>query len=353
MKKATFIIFLCLILLPVSAQRLVISKTTVNVGKTAYQVPVTATFELRNKSLKSLLIKDIKTDCGCTKVHWPTKHISPNERFTISVTYDARMLGHFTKQIAVYSNATEEPLYLKMKGIVVEELEDYSSRYAYDMDGLLTDVNNLEFDDVKKGDRREAVINLFNNTEQAMTPVMLHLPNYLSAIASPEVLSPGRSGKITVILNSDNISNMGLSQSSIYLAHHLGDKVNARIEIPISVVLLPDMTHFKGQNKQFAPSLSMSSDSLMIGKHDGKKIKRGTIMLTNSGQSELKISSLQMFTKGLSVTLDKSTLLPGEQAKLTVKGNRDLLLEARSRPRILMITNDPDHAKVVIKINVK
>jgi hypothetical protein len=60
-----------------------------------------------------------------------------------------------------------------------------------------------------------------------------------------------------------------------------------------------------------------------------------------------------MFTKGMKVTLDRRELQPGESTKLKVTVDREQVLKARQRPRVLMITNDPDHSKVVIKVNVK
>lgn len=353
MKKTIIVAGLCLATIAAQAQKLTASKTTIDVGKTGYEIPITACFELRNKDSKPLIIQQVKPDCGCTTVDYPTKPIGGRQRFTISVTYDARMLGHFSKQVAIYSNATEKPVYLQMKGIVLEEVQDFTNKYPYEFQGLLTDVNNLEFDDVKKGDNPETVINIANNTEHNVTPNLLHLPSYISAIASPEILAPGRVGKMTVTLNSEKVTNYGLTQSSVYLAKKLGDKVDNKIELPISVVLLPDVKAYSGNYKQYAPQFKASTDSLNIGLHNGKKVKRGTITITNTGRTPLKISSMQMFTKGLQVTLGKNELQPGEQTKLKVKGNRSELLKAKSRPRILMITNDPDQAKVVIKINVK
>jgi hypothetical protein len=88
----------------------------------------------------------------------------------------------------------------------------------------------------------------------------------------------------------------------------------------------------------------------MIG---GKNRKKAELTLTNKGRTVLEISSLQMFTEGLTLTLDKRKLEPGQRARLKVVGNLDLLKKARQKPRILMITNDPDQAKVVIPIYVK
>jgi len=353
MKRHLIIAALCLATINAHAQRISATATTIDVGATGFEIPVTATFDLRNKSNKPLIIKEVKADCGCINIGRPTKNISPNERFNITVTYDAKMLGHFTKQVAVYSNASEKPVYLTMKGTVLEELQDFSSKYPHDINGLMVDVDELEFDDVKKGDHPERVVNVLNNTSAVVIPNLLHLPPYLTAVASPEQLSPGRAGKITVTLNSEKVHNYGLTQANIYLARQLGEKISNKTLIPVSVILIPDISKYKGSNKQYAPHMVTSANEIKLGIHDGKKVKSGTISITNNGRTNLDISALQMFTSGLKVTLEKRELMPGEQTKMTVKGDRSKLLKARTKPRILMITNDPDHPKVIITVNVK
>ncbi len=336
--------------LTLHAQKLSISKTTVDVGKTGFEVPVTATFKLRNKGLKSLRISKVKTDCGCTKVDYPQNSIGIGEHFTISLTYDARQMGHFQKQVAVYSNATKKPVYLKMKGVVVEEVHDYSASYPYDFGGLLTDVNELEFDDVNKGDRPQLEINLMNNSEKSLQPNLLHLPSYLEATCVPERLAPNQAGKLTVTLLSDTIMNYGLTQSTVYLAKQLGERVNSEIEIPVSVVLLPDVTEVP---RDQAPQIQLTAEELHLGHQNGKHVRSGVINIANTGRSELNIKSLQLFTGGMKVTLSKRLLAPGETTRLKVSVNRDELLRQRTRPRVLMITNDPSRPKVLISVNVK
>ena len=63
---------------------------------------------------------------------------------------------------------------------------------------------------------------------------------------------------------------------------------------------------------------------------------------------------MQMFTMGLQVQLKKSKIEPGETVKMKVTAVKADLKKSRAKnPRILMITNDPDNAKVVVKIHVK
>ena len=343
---ALFTIHCSLFTSPAGAQKLSINKTTIDVGKTGFEVPITATFELRNKSMKQMVINRLETDCGCTTVDGP-KSVAPGERFTISLTYDAKMLGHFTKQVALYSNATREPVFLKMKGVVLADVVDYSHRYPYDFNGLLASVNNVEFDDVKKGEVREVEINLLNNTENDVTPNILHLPTYLHAFAMPETLEPNRSGKIILTLNSEEVHSYGLSQVSVYLARRIGERISDETEIPVSVVLLPEMGD--GSTAQQAPRLQLSADELSLD----SRHKNGTIIMTNKGDATLDISALQMFTGGIKVKLPKRQLQPGESTKLRITIIPDQIRKARSKPRILMITNDANNAKVIININVE
>lgn len=362
MNKRTIIsLTACLCLLhavPCLAQRLVADKETIDCGKTGYQVPVAATFELRNKGSRRLIIYDVKADCGCTKAEVSKRELASGDVCTVKLTYDARMLGHFEKQAVVRFRTRQTgielpaPLYLTMKGMVLAELKDYSGTYPYAMGDLLADKNVLEFDDVNRGDYPVQEINILNNGSQLMVPNIQHMPSYLSAVATPEQLRPGQAGKIVLTLNSTSIHDFGLTQTSAYLASHLGDKVTPENELPISVVLLPDLKSFEGSNKQYAPKMVLSAEAVELGLINGKNRKKAEVTITNKGRTTLDISSMQMFTKGLQLTLGKRKLEPGEQTKLKVTGDLTLLKKTRSKPRVLMITNDPDHSKVVIPINV-
>ena len=99
--------------------------------------------------------------------------------------------------------------------------------------------------------------------------------------------------------------------------------------------------------------MKLSAETLDLGSFEGKDHKSGIITIENQGRSRLTISSMQMFTAGLKVRLNKSRLDPGESAKIKITAYRKLLKNARSKPRVLMITNDPNNSKVVIHVNVK
>lgn len=356
MKKITVILFSFLFPLSsfheASAQRLTVKNTTIDVGATGYEQPVTATFELRNKGLRRLVIESVKPDCGCTKIEYP-KEVGMGEKFLIRMTYDARQLGHFQKMCQVKSNGTKKPFYLTMKGVVKTDMRDYSGEYPVAMGDLLLDTDVIEFDDVNKGDVPEAEIHIFNNGKKAMHPNLMHLPPYLQAITSPDLLLPGRTATITVKLLSEKLRDYGLTKTMLYVAHNPGDKVRQDYGIDVATVLLPDMKQFQKSNKDMAPVLNISETDVDFTDFGGKLKKTATVTLKNDGKSTLKITSLQLFTAGLKVTLSKSQIQPGQSTHLKITGTAVELQKLRTRPRILMITNDPDHAKVVVNIKLK
>lgn len=341
-----------LAILPVSAQKLIATKTTIDVGKTGFQQPVTAVFEFKNKSIRRLTIESVQPDCSCTTIDYPKKVIGMGEKFEIKMTYDAKMLGHFDKQAAIISNGTKKPVYIRMKGIVSESYQDFSGDYPIEMGNMRIDKNELEFDNVNKGEMPIAQIHVYNNGTGLMRPNLMHLPSYLSATVAPEEIRPGRSATISVTLNSNKVSDYGLTQESIYLAANPGDKATKDNLIGVSTVLLPSFTKMTATQKLYAPKMYLSKDQVDIV-FDGKSKKKDEIQISNTGRTPLTISSLQMFTEGLQISLGKSTLQTGESTKLKITAQRDVLKNVRTKPRILMITNDPDQSKVVITINVK
>ncbi len=352
-KKYILMPLLAMAACPLFAQRITTSTEVIDCGQVMYNQPVTATFKLQNKGREDLMIQEVETSCGCTQADYPRQAIGGGKDFTVSATYDARQLGHFVKQILVFSNGSKEPLMLTLRGVVVTEITNYNGNYAYQMGVLKTDTTSIEFDDVNRGDRPTAEIHILNTSNQSVHPVVMHLPAYLTAEVSPSVISTGRGGVVKFTLDSQKLRDFGLTQTSVYLGANPGEKVSDEKEIDVSAVLLPGFQTMTQEQLEKAPQLELSQENLDLGAFAGKSKKKGEIEIKNVGQGELDIRSLQMFTNGLQVSLNKMTIQPGETAKLKVTAESKILKNrTKTRPRVLMITNDPRRPKVVVHINV-
>ena len=135
------------------------------------------------------------------------------------------------------------------QGRVVSKLSDYSGSFPIDLGNVRLNINNIEFDNVNRGDHPMVELQIVNMGRKSYKPYLMHLPPYLSAQYFPETLSGGRIGKIMLTLDSEKLHQMGLTQTSIYLARKVGDKVSEDNEITVSSVLLPDFFVFVGERQ--------------------------------------------------------------------------------------------------------
>lgn len=334
------------------AQDIVAANDVVDCGQVEYNVPVTAEFELINNGKKSLRISEVQTSCGCMVADYPQQAIQSGEKFLVRVTFDSRQMGHFDKFADVCTEGSDTPLMLRMKGVVVREVKDYSGDYPYQIGALLADKNTLEFNDVNSGESPQLKIHIRNTGGETVEPVVMHLPDYLEANVSPSKIKSGRAGVVTITLDSRKLDNLGLTETKVFLGSKPGEKVDADKEINVSAVLLPTFQDMTDAELAMAPTIEVSEKELNLGAADGKKKLKGTIMIKNTGKSELRISNLQMFSSALSLSLNKSVLDPGEEAKLKVTANVERMKKSKSEPKVLMITNDPNNPKVEINVVV-
>ena len=73
-------------------------------------------FTLTNTGQHVLVIYDVVTSCGCTKVNYSKEGIRPGEKAVQTVIYEAEKAEHFSKTVTIYCNADNSPLRLKITG---------------------------------------------------------------------------------------------------------------------------------------------------------------------------------------------------------------------------------------------
>ena len=180
----------------------------------------------------------------------------------------------------------------------------------------------------------------------------MHLPPYLKTEKKPNVVLKGKRGTVKLTLDTKQLTDLGLTQASVYLARFAGDKVSEENEIPVSAILLPDFSGMTEQDSLNAPAIRLSETDIDLSARLAKKNKAShDIVITNAGKAPLQISKLQVFNSSVGVSLKKTVLQPGETTKLRVTIHKKNTGKKKHHLRILMITNDPAQPKV--EINVK
>ncbi len=94
-------------------------KEVFDFGEIPIGEPAEVTFEFENTGQIPLIIKEVKTSCGCTVTTYPKEAVGVGEKAAINAKYEAKTLGYFSKSITVKSNTEEGYHQLTIKGIVV------------------------------------------------------------------------------------------------------------------------------------------------------------------------------------------------------------------------------------------
>lgn len=354
MRKVFVTIFGWLMTSMVMAQPQFVPDTEIiKVGEVMFQRPKTVSFGFVNKGNSSFTITSVTPSCGCMNAQFPKDMIEPSERGEIKVTYDAAQLGTFYKDLEIITTASEKPIYLAMQGCVVTEVRDFSNDYPINLGNVRMTTNNIEFDDVNKGDSPYVEFQIVNAEHTVYRPELMHLPPYLKAEFFPESIPAGKEGVVRLTLLSEKLPMFGLNQTSIYLARYLGDKIHESNEIQVSAILLPDFSHFHKNKEGLLPELSISTTHIDMGDMGESSKKTSTVILENRGEAPLHIEKVQVFNKALSVSLNNRTIKPGKSSKLKITAHAKYLKKAKGRPRVLLISDDPKNAKSLIHIEIK
>lgn len=73
------------------------------------------TIEFTNTGVEPLIIKNVKTSCGCLVASYPKEPIKPNEKGVIKLRYETRRIGVFRKSVTIQSNASIQVIRIKGK----------------------------------------------------------------------------------------------------------------------------------------------------------------------------------------------------------------------------------------------
>ena len=349
----TLYVLASVVLTAVAQARFTSNTEMYSFGQIEWKHPVTVQYTITNTGDQPLVLTEVEPDCACSVAQWTTP-IAPGAKGTVNVTFDAKALGHFQKSVAIYSNAQPNLVYLKFNGEVVQEIKDFTKTHPYLIGQIRIDKNSLDFPDIQHGEQPVIHIGVVNLSDRPYEPVLMHLPPYLQTKVEPNVLQKGEKGVITLTLNSERLTDLGLTQASVYLSRFSGDKVGDENEIPVSAILLPDFSGMTEVEKANAPAINLSTKEVYMSAILAKKSKaRQDITITNTGRSPLQINKLQVFHPAVGVNLKKSVLQPGESTRLRVTVVKKNIGKKRRHLRLLMITNDPMQPKVEINIKAK
>lgn len=353
MRRTYFLFSLLLLVQPFlwGQDKALFQQTQINVGSVSWRHPALATFTLHNRGRHSVRIRRVEPGCDCVAAEWTHEPIRPGGKGVVNITYNASLLGHFFRDVAVWIGDGKEPVYLALQGEVVLSGGEDLTLYPFHVDDVWLSTEDVTFSDMRQGESRQVVVGILNRSAKPYKPELMHLPPYLKATAQPETIRGGRSGKMILTLNSTRIKDPGLIQTNVYVSRFPGDRVGKDNELSVSAIVLPPQSGEPLSEDAAAPRCRIDKDTLYFSPEAKTKKLKGAFLISNVGNRQLEIRSLQVLGQGVEVNV-KRQLQPQETAKLDVALLTRMVQGRKSAIRLLLITNDPQKPVVTLCVRV-
>lgn len=101
---------------PIGMTKVVVEPTKLDFGNFVHSKTQKQKITLTNEGEVPLVIQDIITSCGCTKVEYDKEPVSAGNQLELTVVYEAEKAEYFNKTITIHCNAKSSPIVLKITG---------------------------------------------------------------------------------------------------------------------------------------------------------------------------------------------------------------------------------------------
>lgn len=342
--------------LPVTAQinveeivfdREVFDFGTVDFGPT----PITATFIFTNNSSTPFEIRDVLASCGCTVPSWPNKPILPGMKGVITAKFDpANLGGEVDKSIEIFANYNRVmSKVLHIKGIIKEPVQQDLATYVAGQLGYLRLSNQvMGFGTVFNNQSYTQEVLMVNDYNLPLNILeVAKKPDYLEISFSKKEVVPGDTIKVSVTVHGGMIKDFGLINDKILFG--TTDVFFETKLLNVAMDVQEDFSKMSRKDKKNKPTFVIGSTTYDLGPVKKGAKKSVPITIKNTGKTSLKIHKIKSDCSCTLINNLGNEIPPGGEitASLTFDS---IFLSGKAEKEITLFTNDPDHARVLIKV---
>ncbi len=295
-----------------------------------------------NDGKAPILIKNVESSCGCTSPEWSRQPVLPGKKGFVKATFDPKdRPSHFDKTITVYSNAQPAVVELKIKGNVEARTRTVLDDYPYELpSGLRLPVDHISLMKVKKGEVKQMVIGVYNNSGKKQKVTFVGLPAHIKMQIEPEEVDIKGLASLNVSYNAGMHGEYGLNEETVTLLVD-GKKYPTRLSVFVE-------EDFEKTDRVTAPQIQAERKYYNFGTVSADQSARFVYKLTNTGKSVLKIHRVYANDKRLRIGNYAKEVQPGATVELpveTVKGAE----QGKLSGIISVITNCPSSPETSLR----
>lgn len=301
-----------------------------------------------NDSSRPIIIRRVRSSCGCTKVNFPKNEIAPGDTAFIKFNYNPQgRPGKFSKNIQVWIDDSEVPDSISIHGTVIGSEVSLAKRYPYVANEFRMADSIVPLGIITTGQSQHSYISYYNHSKYTIQPSVNILPPHILPLkfTVPRSVAPGESFIIGIDLLTDMNTQMGHTSQPIEINvndSHLIASVETNIQPPIRKYTLEQIKD--------APIASITPSSINIGLISQNKKVKFSFDITNKGKSSLKLYRIYSTFKGIKISKHPTEISPGKSCKIKCELNNSPINDKIFREKIEIISSDIHHPTQTIEI---
>ncbi len=307
-------------------------------------------FTFKNTGNAPLIIKDVKTTCGCTTPEWTKQPIRPGETGLIKVSYDVKgRPGAIDKTITVHNNGQPSTINLRIIGEVIPVERHPSEAFRYTAGTIRLDDMHVAFNRVYSYEKPTLTVTAYNPGPDAVKISFIDLPAYIKADVQPVSVPKGEKASIKITYDAAKKNDWGFVTDRIGMI--LNDNKTKDYKLTVTATIEEDFSRWSADQLKNAPSITLDKSVIEAGKIKKGEKKEYKLKITNNGKSKLLIRKTESSGSQITVTAPKE-VNAGASADITV-GYNTTGQTGEQNKAITVITNDPKNANITIRLKAE
>ena len=307
----------------------------------------TTVFEFKNTGDQPLILNNVKATCGCTTPEWTQEPVAPGKSGSIKVTYNPQNRpGAFTKNVNVFSNTEPSIVVLTIKGTVEPKELTLEEQYPREMSTLRWKSNYLSLGSITNAEEKTDTLEFYNSSNKDVSLDVFRAPSYITVSFNPNVVAPGKFGKMSVKYDGKNRNAYGYVSDRIYLK--IDGKEDNNYSIGVSVTINEDFSKLTAEEKAKAPVAIIENNVFDFGDVIEGEIVKHDFKLKNNGKTDLLIRNVKA-SCGCTAVKNENLVKPGQTIDLNIEFNSNGK-KGRQNKSVTVITNDPLNSTLVLRI---
>ena len=312
---------------------------------------VSTKFMFTNTGKQPVIIGKVNAACGCTTPDWSNKPIKPGEKGYVEAKFNPKNRpGRFNKSVTVYSNSTESPVVLRIKGEVKAAPKSLDEVYKHKMGAIRLKTNHAAFTKVLHDQKETERIGIVNISDEPVNIDFARVPKHISVKAEPTTLESREKGKLTLTYDARQKNAWGYVRDALYIKINNNFDYNNRLHVSASIrENFSDLTEKEREN---APVLSFKNKTFNFGTiSQGKKVTH-EYEFTNEGKRDLKIRKVKASCGCTATNAGQKVIKAGESSTIKATFN-SANKSGKQRKAVTVYANDPENPKKVLWIKGK